>query len=216
MKSSSRDNVINLKQWITNSALAKGAMRQGWDVTPKMLMGVHRPATFYICEPLQSGFTAFSVFDRSYFEYLAKNGTEKFGSARDIFEAAAAITIDVIDEMHDPKSQEMDAALNGNLINFAGTQTARKILDDESYSHFGCIVYRNPLRKDGVIVSFRPTATSSKQSIPSINDIVLTVAQYVLHDLSKHPNHFEGINVMQRLELFSQKLGVDLRSLLDE
>ncbi len=212
----SRNNVVSIKDWIARSAVEEGAMRPGWDVTPNMLIDVHRPATFYICEPLQTGFTAFSVFDRSYFESIAKGGTEMFGSAREIFEAAAAITIDVIDEMHGPKSEEMDAALNGNLINFAGTLTARQILDDDSYRHFGCIVYRNPLRKDGVIISFRPTATSSTQTILSKDEIVLTVARYILHDFSKHPNFFEGINVMQRLELFSQKLGVDLRSLLDE
>ncbi len=70
----------------------------------------------------------------------------------------------------------MEVVLSGNLINFAGTQTALQIAQDKSYCHFGCIIYRNPLRKDGVVVSFRPMAISHISATLTREEIVLTVA----------------------------------------
>lgn len=215
MTTKRKDNVVSIKQWKARASLYQGAMKQGWSVTAKDLIDVNRPATFYICEPLHTGFTAFSVFDRSGFENLVKSGVKKFGSAKEIFEAVAAVTMDLIENPTSANQELMEAVFTGNLINFSGSQTASQIAQDKSYCHFGAIVYKNPLRTDGVAVSFRPMAMSDQNATLDKETLVLTVARYMLHDEANHPEYFKGITLIDSLVAFAEKLGVDLPSLLE-
>lgn len=206
----SKDNIISIKQWKARASLKQGAMRQGWNVTPLDLAEITRPATFYICEPLITGFTAFSVFDRSGFENLVKNGVKKFGSPQQIFEAVATVTMDLLDANAIEDVELMEAVMNGHLINFAGTQTAAQVSQDKNCCHFGCLIYRNPLRKDGVNVTFRPMALSEKSEVLSKDNIFLAAANYMFHDKDNHPDYFEGVDMVKCLSDFAGKLGVDM------
>lgn len=210
-----KDNIVSIKQWKIRASLVHGAIRQGWNVTPNDLVDINRPTTFYICEPLQTGFTAFSVFDRSGFENLVKTGTKKYGRPREIFESVASVTMDLIAEGLNRENKElMEAVLSGNLINYAGTQTALEIYQDKSYCHLGSIIYNNPLRKDGVVVSFRPIALSNAEATLDKEKLFLAVSNYVLNDQAKHPEYFEGIDVAECLAGFAKRLGVDFDKLL--
>ena len=212
-------SIKSIQQWKSPASLTSSAVSQGWDVLAENCAEVDRPVTFYLCEPLQSGIAAFGVFDRAGFESLVAGGIEKYGTSEEIFAAVTSVTKELLANPADASPELMDAILTGNLILYSGGKAASQVVADLSCGQLGMIVYANPLAND---IAFRPMDLRNQVQVteeirlgnPNANfekdRLVLTLKDYVLHDVPLLPQYFEGVDVWDALFKFADKVRVDL------
>ena len=199
------ESILSIQRWKARAGLVSGSFGVGWDVATEARVGIDRPVTLYVCEPLQSGFAAFSVFEQIGFENLVKDGLENYGTADEMFAAVTSVTKALLANLANSSPELIDAVLTGNLIIHAGSKSGAQIVADQSCNQLGIIVYANPLVND---VAFRPMDLRNQVQVseeirtgnPNANfekdRLVLTLKDYVLHDEPLLPEYFEGANVL--------------------
>lgn len=224
MASNITDSILSIQRWKEHARIANVSIGQGWGVTTEDRAQFERPMTFYVCEPLQSGFAAYAVFDRAGLEMLVETAIEKYGTQEEIFAAVTSVTMELLANPADASTELLDAVLTGALILSASAEAASQIVADQSCTQFGMIVYANTSIND---VSFRPMDLRNQVQVseeiragnPNANfekdRLVLTLKDYVLHDEQLLPRFFEGVVVWDALFEFADKVRVDLPVHLD-
>lgn len=207
LNSTIKHSILSIQQEKARAGVVSGKLSQGWDVTDEDLVNINRPVIFYLYEPLQTPCAAFGVFDLTGIETLVKDGEKRDGIPDEIFDAVVSVTKEWIANPAAASPELMDAVLTGILLTFCGGKNAAQIVE-EKINHFGAIVYKNPLPKDDVTVTFRPIKISDKKSIGK-EKIVFEVARYVFHDEPLLPEFFEGVNSWGRVQVFAATLDMD-------
>lgn len=204
-----KNNVVELSQWKARSRIKNSALQNGWTFPSDALDSISDPVSFYICEPLQSGFSAASVHDRKSIESLVKTGTKKYGTKKKIFETVSVCTMDLITNKKSHDLNLLDVVVTGNIIHFANSETARLAILERGCHHFGVIVYHNPSRPGDVQVTFRPMALSHSEAILDSSELGSAVCSYMFNDYEKHPEYFEGMSFLSVIDRFSSSMGVN-------
>lgn len=199
-------NIVSLKQWRTRAELMGVAASQGWDTKPLNLGDVADPATFYIFEPLVSGFTACGVFDHKSLRTLMKVGTKRLARPSEIADAVGSMALDVIDEnLRDAES--LSILFSSSIINFANTQTAKLVTSHHKDArHFGNLIYRLPQE-----VIMRPMALISGQAVLPPHEVALAVVAHMMEDYKNHPDYFINVD----LDAVLQKMAEQYPEILD-
>lgn len=199
-----KNNIIDLKQWLGRAKLVQSATSVGWSVKNADLGDISDLAVFYLCEPIQTQFSAIAVFDRRDLRRFVDGGFEKLSresaerpTRESFFEAAGTLAKETIQKKLPSDDEMFRLMMFANFVNFSTTQTAKLALQtDKDIHHFGAIVYDNPKRKDGVELSLRPFALENKERIIEPGIVALAVSNYILFDFENHPEYFEGLDVV--------------------
>lgn len=195
--------IVKLQQWKKRSQLTCEASGLGWDIQKLHLEDLDNPCVFYICEPLTSNFSAIGVFDRKAILNLYKGGTKKYGTSSQIATNTGVLTSSLIDGTIETTKENIELLITAHIINFCSTKTAQQTLEhDDSFKHFGCIVYFNP-DKDSFFM--RPLAAADDKSVLAPEDAALLVCNYMMSDYEKHPEYFDGRDLHEVLSSFIEK-----------
>jgi len=201
-----KDNIVKMSKWKERAELMQQSVKAGWDTRPSNLTEINNPANFYICEPVETLYTAMSLIDRSVIEDYVEKGTKEFGTKDQIFEAVSHHTADFIqNNTNDVKM--LESVITGNIVHFANSKTAKKAILNKDINHFGVIIYQNYKRADVINLTFRPMALGSPHQAITPEELFGIVCTYMMNDYAKHPEYFDGHDINKIIPAFAVKMG---------